>query len=388
MDRLVKNIIKLNVEEIATFDFPEDEFFGLEIIEKKVKYDFLLRFSSKNDKLLCLGSSVGSKRYNIEPPIFTRQSWQNRFEESVIYYSDPSFYINKDIRTAWYIGTSDTWYIEKISEIIKNIMNNRKIQPENTLFYGTSAGGVSAVQLATFIKKSTALAGNFQSRVKYFKNISHYLHVINYCFKGINEETVLKEYGERFDMIRFFKKEKYVPPIIYYVNAYSENDLTEQCIPFIKGLGQLPNIDNDVEILIYHDENGHSSRIGLNEALPLIKGVLDRKIYKYYDTFSVPSLTLKKVKKQNLNLKNKVLDLERENQELETLLGQRIKDNIKIYLMLKFRKLFYRIKKMSRYEDIEEKVRGITKISILRKIKSYILRRFARLIYKIKNTFK
>lgn len=80
---ITDNIIRLSINEIKDFDFPKDELFLLEIIEKGVKYEFLINLSSSNDNLICFGS--GGRKKSLKPPIFQRYSWRKYFDESLIF---------------------------------------------------------------------------------------------------------------------------------------------------------------------------------------------------------------------------------------------------------------------------------------------------------------
>jgi len=281
----VDNIFNLKLDEVSTFDFPKNELCGVEIIENQVKYEFLIKLRLNSNKLICFGAKGGLDRGKRDLPDFPRFSWHDSFHESLIYYADPTFYINKKIKTGWYMGTEDNWYLEKIAEIISKIVENFGVENENILFYGTSVGGFSSVMLATLFKKSTALVGNPQILIS-----NHYTKPYNnikkYCFNDKSEEEILEKYSYRFNVFDLFKRENYVPHVIYLVNAQSKRDLYKQCMPFIKELGKLPTFnDNDVEVIIYHDEDGHVGRVARTIAIPLIKLVLNRKIYRYYDSF-------------------------------------------------------------------------------------------------------
>lgn len=311
----VKEIFCLNIDELLGFDFPTDELFGLKVLEDDICYEFLVKFASENHKLISFGSSIVGNR-GLKPPVFMRYSWIDYFRESVIFYNDPTYYVSEDITGGWHIGTNDIWYLEVISKIIVKLMENRSIFPENTLFYGTSSGGHASVQLATLIKNSTALISNFQSFMIHSRTKHSFEKIRKYCFDGMDEKDILDEYACRFEVLELFKKENYVPPIIYMVNLLSEVDIMEQCLPFIKGLTEVYS-HNDVEIILHWDPKGHSSRVDFKDAYPFIKSVLyrDKDNYKYYENdikcfkkFITARNTKKilKLKKENEYLKNTI----------------------------------------------------------------------------------
>ena len=307
MKNWVETTYKMNIDEISTYNFPKNEYFGLEIIENNVKYEFIIKISSESKGLLCLGPGVIDQKTK-SIPRFQRYRWKDDFEESVIYYFDPTLYLDPKLGACWCMGTKDDWYLEKISKIIEKIVYNGKIKNENILFYGTSMGGFVSAMLSTMIKGSSALVGNFQYSIFKVHTKKYLNDVKEVCFQNLDDKTLLEKYGYRFNLIKMFKKENYVPPIIYYVNANSKADILLQCIPFIKGLEKLDYSDNDVEIIIYHDQNGHQSRISYEEAYPLIQMVLKRKIYRYYNRSSFPDKRIEALSKENHTLK---LELEK-----------------------------------------------------------------------------
>ena len=310
MRDLVDKIIKINISEIKNYNFPENELFGLEILENNVKYEFLIKLRPNNNKLICFGAKGGLDREKRDLPDFPRFSWHNSFQESLIYYADPTFYISKEIKTGWYMGTEDNWYLERIAEIILKIVENFEVENKNILFYGTSVGGFSSIMLATLFKKSTALVGNPQILISNHYD-SPYNNIKKYCFNDQCEEKILEKYSYRFNVFDLFKRESYIPHIIYLVNAKSKRDLYKQCVPFIRELGKLSSFnDNDVEVIIYHDKDGHVGRVTRTVAIPLIKLVLDRKIYYYEEniTTSNNDIVSEKLKERDI-LINKQKDI-------------------------------------------------------------------------------
>lgn len=319
----VKNVINLKIDEIDKYEFPRDEYFGLEILDNDVKYELIIKLSSSNKGLLCMGSGVIDQNTK-SIPRFQRYRWKDNFEESLIYYFDPTLYLSTELQVGWCIGTKDDWYVEKISKIIKKIISNVKIKEENVLFYGTSSGGFVSSTLATLIKGSTAFVGNFQYSIFKVHTKIHLKNMQKYCFEGLDDKKIRENYGYKVNLIELFKKEKYIPPIIYYVNANSKVDILGQCVPFIKDLEKLDYSDNDIEIIIYHDENGHRSRVTYEETYDFIQMILKRKIHRCYNRSPNPNKQIIEINRENHeikakleNMENKIKKLNKENNSLK-----------------------------------------------------------------------
>lgn len=81
----------LNFDELENYNFPFDELFKLQVNHNDVKYDFLVRLASKNSNLICWGSGAYDPK-KIILPLFNRYTWEENFQESVIFYNDPTLY--------------------------------------------------------------------------------------------------------------------------------------------------------------------------------------------------------------------------------------------------------------------------------------------------------
>ena len=170
MKDLVDEIISLDINEIEFYRFPLNKLLGIEIIHSGIKFEFIVHFTD-NPNLLCFGSGASprnqttSKGIPIHPPYFKRWSWYKYFDENFIAYADPMFYLDERIQLGWYVGDKNNWYLEIISIIIKKFAVNRNIYHNNILFYGSSGGGFSSIQLGALIEDSKVLVNNSQFNI-------------------------------------------------------------------------------------------------------------------------------------------------------------------------------------------------------------------------------
>ena len=66
------------------------------------------------------------------PPIFQRHKWINDFDETVIYYNDPTLYLGQ-INIGWGQGEKNRFYLEEIAEILKTIL--AKVHIDQKILY-------------------------------------------------------------------------------------------------------------------------------------------------------------------------------------------------------------------------------------------------------------
>ena len=155
MYKLSDKVICLTYDEIDDYKFPLDTDFGLEINYNEILYHFIIKFSSKNNNLICFGPGSHSRDLKrkdgsiLKPPFFDRWSWYKYFDESFIAYADPMILYDDMLKLGWFVGDKEEWYIENVAKIIKKIAKNQKIMHEDILFFGSSGGGFSSLCLGT-----------------------------------------------------------------------------------------------------------------------------------------------------------------------------------------------------------------------------------------------
>ena len=264
----------MDLEDIENFKFPLNELFGLRIIHNDAEYCFLVRFSTENDKLICIGSGAqlrNEKSFN--RPVFQRHSWHSEFNASVIYYSDPIFLQSNSAMCGWCVGTPEEYYLDYIKKVIEKLSKNHKIKNENMLFYGSSAGGFTSIQLGTYFRESVVLANNPQIDVRDYNEI-HYNNLIEVCFKNMSREEFEKQFEYRLNVISTFKKEKYIPNIYYILELYSNIDFEKHLTPFLSNLRALDffNKTNSIQVMFYN-ETGNHNPLNKKDTIKLINHV-------------------------------------------------------------------------------------------------------------------
>ncbi|MGL6298348.1 MAG: prolyl oligopeptidase family serine peptidase [Methanobacteriaceae archaeon] len=347
----IKNKFVLDMDKLETFNFPLDEFCSLTVNYKKIKYEFLFRFSSQNKNLICFGSGAFSKHQFGNPPNYKRHSWEEDFDESVIYYNDPTLYdmlenTNSDKKrwlVGWCAGSKKHWYLDIIYQIIEILSKKQEIDNKNMLFFGSSGGGFTSLMLATMFKNSYAVVNNAQMFCEPRKFLMNLIR--ESCYNNISKEKYEKKYKYRTDIIEMIKKERYVPYAYIIVNLCNtrpvdEADLKDQFIPFIKELSKIEYYDNDkIKALFYYHNAGHGGMLDKEKTINIIKDYFITHAHKENQNY----LEKKEIVKINenteppdriaiKNIKNieKIENIEHSpNKSLLKLLKNKIIDNIK-----------------------------------------------------------
>ena len=318
MNVIVEKIFKIGFDEIDEFEFPLDEAFGLQIIYNDTLYCLIVRFSSNNNNLICMGpgyhfrDEILSNGEIYKPPFFDRWSWFKYFKESFIAYSDPLMFFDDELNIGWFVGTKDEWYLKSLADIIDKLAKNQKIINENILFFGSSGGGFSSIVLATLIKNSKVLINNSQFFILNYNKptLDKLFSSISPTFKGETRDEIIDEIKHRLDVIELFEKMEYAPFITYYLNSVSKGDIIDQTIPLLKKIRE-SDYYNGIDIKIY----SQNKKVP-HEPLPVNKSV--DIIKKYCKTFLYNSdgHILKSDEYFIFNESNHVKRLEKENRDL------------------------------------------------------------------------
>ncbi len=239
MKGLVDEIIEIAYTDLDEQipKFPKNRRFGLVVHLNGNKYEFLVNIKDSSDSLLVLAPPA------LDPdqidkfrsrPLFIRNSWD--FKESTIYFEDPTRYVYS-LKSGWGIGTPNEWFLDNIKNIILKIANFYDIPNEKLIFFGSSSGGFTSIQLATMVKGSLAIGDCPQTDLRkwtyYWKNLKGTI------FNQFSDEEINRNFAYRISLIDYMIKENYVPNLLF-ITSLNQNDIATQTVPFIQQLHKLP----------------------------------------------------------------------------------------------------------------------------------------------------
>ncbi|WBL14540.1 glycosyl transferase family 2 [Sutcliffiella sp. NC1] len=261
--------------QLHQFSFPTNEDpFLLTINKDKVKFDFLLRIKRNSSKAIVFGSGAYDASSELRPPIFQRHKWIQYFDETTIFYNDPTLYLNK-LNIGWGVGIGERHYLTEIAEILIILLEKLSIKNEKTLFYGSSAGGFMSLMLSGLIKESTALINNPQTIVWNY-NDKHVNALFSTIEPQLTRNEIINRHTKRLNIIEFYKDIQYVPKINYVQNVSCLRDVEKHLNPFLIGLEQLDDhyYTDEIKVTLYSDKELGHSPLKLNESLKYIQNIV------------------------------------------------------------------------------------------------------------------
>lgn len=309
---MLAEIPKINAS-FSDFDNVElkfDDPFILTISWDDVKFDFFVRLKSDSSKIMFFGNGAyDSEKMSL--PVFQRHSWINDINDSVIIYNDPTLYLGK-MNLGWGQGTTDRFFINDMSKMIRKIISKLGIENSNVLFYGSSAGGFWSLYLAGLIKESKAIVNNPQTAVnKYYP--THVKKMYSFSYPNLEPNVIEEVYKERLDIVAFYTSINYVPNILYLQNLACTHDVKNHLNPF---LSRLTESNGKVDIsrirfdYYYNEAQGHNPLDKADTLKYLEEFSKESKVKKIAIKEIDPSKIIKISNKnpETINIANKIMD--------------------------------------------------------------------------------
>ncbi|GAA0421770.1 hypothetical protein GCM10008934_10290 [Virgibacillus salarius] len=263
--------IQTDYKDLSNAKFNTTKPFLLVVNKNGVKYEFFIRINKKSPKLLIFGSGA-YKPSTMSLPVFQRHSWTEDMEESIIFYNDPTLYLDR-LMLGWGFGDLQEHYLEVISDIIRELCELFNYGSDDTFYYGSSAGGFMSLMLSTMMKGSTAIVNNPQTIFTNYQEVH-----VNKLMRALNitKEIAENKYKDRVNTIHNFKKYNHVPKIKYLQNSVVEHDVNNHLIPFISGLKDIDEsiITNKLQVDLYFDHKLGHNPVGKKATIQYIKDAL------------------------------------------------------------------------------------------------------------------
>ena len=263
----------INYYDLNNISIQNDSMYVLRVLKDNVPYEYLINRKSNSDKLIVFnnGAVAGG---NVNVPVFQRHSWANMIKTSSVFCMDPTLYISNYLHLGWGVGKNENYYLENSSLILKTIIEKMNISLDNTVIYGSSAGGYLSIIMGIYLKGAKVVADNAQLDTKEWIFKEALDSVITFCFDNISDSL---KYKERFSIVDAFEKNGYVPKIYMHVNLCSVADNSTQLIPFLSSMEKSNNISgyNDIEVILHYEkEKGHDG-LSYDDAINFLYKVLD-----------------------------------------------------------------------------------------------------------------
>lgn len=254
--------IFMNPKEVEIQDFNSSSKDSIAYSLKTKNWTFPALYYPAGKKFLfvLLPSAINRKKSSL--PAFHRWKWavEGVFPGNVLCISDPTLELHNDLDIGWLLGNSESDASAELADFVVEIAASSEIPTQNIIFYGSSAGGFSALSLAALVDGSTAVAINAQVDVSIYKVVEQVELVSQTCF-GTTKEVMRDSFASRIDMkVKWNSASGSRLILVQNIDDWHHHNIHFK--PFWKSLGGNPDIDGVERIgnniaWTYHQEGGH-----------------------------------------------------------------------------------------------------------------------------------
>lgn len=200
-------------------------------------------------------------RRKFKIPRFERARMTEPFGTSCLYWADPSLWLDRDLKLAWFTGSGSLDLFEIIAERTTSVA--KAIGAKRIIFTGSSGGGFAALQASALVPGSTALVFNPQTAIYAYRTPMQkaYLRICqpevcdrlgrNYNFSFDWTESL----GDRFSSLRRYQEPRQ-NHVIYWTNRLDWHH-EDHYKPFAELLAARSGDDSAFISREYEQEGGH-----------------------------------------------------------------------------------------------------------------------------------
>jgi hypothetical protein len=209
----------------------------------------------------------GACRRDLPPPIFQRSSYSKLLEANVISLFDPSLILFRHLTNSWFSGGPQKHYALIIANLLRDFFKTREVDPEDVIYYGSSAGGIPAVIASSVNIGSKVCIANIQ-----VESIRHcaFVNMTKLLFPGILPQDVFDTYRSRFDIKPHLSSSS---TLFYFQNISDRFHYKNHFVPFSLWRKE-SSPSNNVFLYTYDDAKIGHGPISKQHEIELINNVM------------------------------------------------------------------------------------------------------------------
>ncbi|UVY85073.1 hypothetical protein NLU66_05595 [Brachybacterium sp. NBEC-018] len=212
------------------------------------------------EKLLVAFNGAVARRATKSPlETFQRRTWVDDFRGSALFIADPTLQPHNRISIGWGQGTEGAFALPAMAATAQFVARELGIASSKRLYYGSSAGGFQALQVAARDAGSQVLVNNAQ--IDWTRYFTPYVNTIcSHAFGGKTPEEITEQTPHRVSVVDAFAEFDHVPQVRYLLNTGSQNDLALQAPALLERLGRVAGAAAvpRIEVAAYYDKKaGH-----------------------------------------------------------------------------------------------------------------------------------
>ena len=258
--RGVENVSFQSCSELIEY---QDKLAGektFQVVSNNIQFSFYGSFKEESRRVAVFLPGATNRKYGEYD--FQRHSWGKELEGfDCVFFSDPSIKKENDLTLGWFQYSEDNFGITALVEVIKSLLEAKKIDSSELLIFGSSGGGFVSLKLSEFFDQALVIAINPQIYL-YNYTQSFYKKMIDLCYEGRSSAYVKLNYLDR--CVFNWKDVERKNPIFIVQNIYDEKHMLRHLNPFIKKekliaqdidcLGEEHCAPSSINVFLYKDK--------------------------------------------------------------------------------------------------------------------------------------
>ncbi len=215
--------------KMDSFEFTKGES-TYSIVQDGTEFNFYLNYKKGKKLLIGLPGAIDRKKrvYN-----FQRYSWSKDVDYSFMSVLDPTIHERNELEIGWFQGKHNNYMLPKFVNLLKKILDKNEIKEDDVVFFGSSAGGFTSLQLSNFFPSSIVIVINPQIYInRYYK--SKWNQLVEYSYNGMSNLEIEDKFNKRISVNIDFSKR--IAPIYYYQNIEDKHHLVQHLKRYMETL--------------------------------------------------------------------------------------------------------------------------------------------------------
>lgn len=268
-------MIECNIENINKEFLLKNNNKCLKIVIKDMDFYFKINLKNDSENLLVFSNGAIDKNKS-SPPVFMRSKWGDDFNANCLFIDDRTIH-NNSLKIGWGVGTIDRHYMLDYINFVNIVRKFINIEPKNTIYYGSSAGGFMSIAMASIDLNSKAIVNNPQTYVnRYNKNSVEQLY--NTIFPNFSKNEIIKQFGDRLSLTNILARNKHVPKTWYIQNRLCKGDIINHFMPFCENLDKYKMDSSNINFILYNNEKDGHNPLDREQTVLFINNILNENI--------------------------------------------------------------------------------------------------------------
>lgn len=211
------------------------------------------RSESTGTVLIAFNGAVRRKRAKNPAEVFQRSTWVHDINSDVLFLADPTLRSDNQISIGWGQGHVGAYAIPAMAQTAFSVAGALGIPSSKRVYFGSSAGGFQALQIAARDIGSRALVNNAQIDWTLYEpqNVET---ICQNTYEGQEPAVIAQNHPDRTSAARAFSEFENTPRTRYIVNAASDNDADKQLPALVSAVGAgAASAQPRIDISVYVD---------------------------------------------------------------------------------------------------------------------------------------